>query len=87
MQFFESSITLNPLKSIKEYPKSLSGKQWSADLDEFEYRNFLNEVHEDAWFDKQVFTYSQMASMLSFDKLYSVPGMMDLILETNMTKF
>ena len=47
----------------------------------------MNEVHDDAWFDKQEFTYSQMASMLSFDKMYGVPGLMDLILENNMTKF
>ena len=86
MQFFNSTITRNPIPSIVYYPSSYTSKKWGEDLTQFQYKNYLG-VLGDPEIDQQVFTYEQMVSLLSFDKLYSVGGVMDMLLETNITKF
>jgi len=73
-QFFESAITLNPIATtIKNYTSSYTGHDWNPALGEWEYRNFLKEVYDDPYYDSQKFTYSEMADLLSFDKLFSNP--------------
>lgn len=42
-QFINSTITHDPIQSkIKQYAASLTGKNWNNDLQEWEYRHFLN---------------------------------------------
>lgn len=57
-------------------------------MEEFEYRHYLQIAYNDAWVDKQKFDdYDRIASILSFDKFYSVPGVQDLLLEKNSKNF
>jgi hypothetical protein len=42
----------------------------------------------DPWHDAQTFAnYSRVADLISFDKLYSVSGVMDLLLEKEGPRF
>lgn len=48
----------------------------------------MNEAYDNPWLDKQTFDdYLRVADILSFNKLYSVPGVQDLLIELNSTKF
>ncbi len=42
-QFLNSEITLNPISTkFTNYKPTLTGKEWNSELQEFEYRNYLN---------------------------------------------
>jgi hypothetical protein len=88
MQFFNSSISLNPIpNSIRNHSSSTTGHALDSMLPPWEYRHFLAIAYDDPWYDQQQITYSQAVDLLSFDKLFSNPMVQNMHLVYTEDKF
>jgi hypothetical protein len=80
-QFMLSNITRNPLKSTaKQHPESWTAHDWNPELQEWEYRHFLDVAYGDPSLDKTTLNESQLTDLLSFNKLFNGPMVQNLTL-------